>query len=310
MKETIHSSQIPKDESTQAPKPAPVPKRVAAERCVTLSQRYSNEVLLLHGRHQSLSGHQSIVFFSMMKAASTYVGGLLRMLVLDEHMTPINLDGYKWSGGLSRKDIRLMGSQMCASVYKEKGYFYGPFRTLEWGIPQLDRFKVLLMLRDPRDVLVSFYFSMAFSHPIPEGPYEGPNGPKWVREKRVKALAMSIDEFVLSESDTFFSWYRPYCDELLGKGNVLFVTYEEMVADFEKWLRRIIRFLDLHPSEETVKEIVATTDFNVTENQFSHKRQVRPGDHTRKLKTETVRQLTEMWRPILEKLSYAEERIA
>jgi hypothetical protein len=46
------------------------------------------------------------------------------------------------------------------------------------------------------------------------------------------------------------------------------------------------------------------------EDVFSHKRQVQPGDHRRKLKPETIEEITEMFRPVLVPLNYETDRSA
>lgn len=51
----------------------------------------------------------------------------------------------------------------------EKRACFGPIRLLEAmpSIPEgIEDFSVVLHLRDPRDVLVSSFFSNAFSHPV------------------------------------------------------------------------------------------------------------------------------------------------
>ena len=241
-----------------------------------------------------------------MKAASVYAGSLLAPLMLAEGMTPIDFDGYLWSdGALPSDQLRLKTG--ARAWFRKKGYFYGPWRYLPSWIPFAEPYQVLLLLRDPRDVLVSFYFSMAFSHPIPSGGGQPVPGYEWIREKKEKASRMTIDEFVLDQSQVFWDVYQPYCEKLLGKKNVLLVKYEHMVSDFESWLDTVISFLKLHPSQEVKDHLLAAADFRVNEeNPYAHKRQVLPGDHVRKLKSETIEALNKMWRPILKALSYAE----
>ena len=87
----------------------------------------------------------------------------------------------------------------------------------------------------------------------------------------------------------YFTIYQEYCQSLLDKPNVLFVTYEKMVTDFDTWLDSIIEFLKLKVSPELVSKIKEEADFTVKEeNIYAHKRQVLPGEHQRKLKPETI----------------------
>ena len=274
------------------------------KRYLSASERFPNEILLLHDKHRSKSRHKSGIFFSTMKAASVYAGNLLAPLMLAEGMTPIDFDGYLWSdGALPSDQLRLKTG--ARAWFRKKGYFYGPWRYLPSWIPFAEPYQVLLLLRDPRDVLVSFYFSMAFSHSIPDGTGQPVPGHEWIREKKEKASRMTIDEFVLDQSQVFWDVYQPYCEKLLGKKNVLLVKYEHMVSDFESWLDTVISFLKLHPSQEVKDHLLAAADFRVNEeNPYAHKRQVLPGDHVRKLKSETICLLNSKWQTVLEKLSY------
>jgi hypothetical protein len=78
-----------------------------------------------------------------------------------------------------------------------------------------------------------------------------------------------------------------------------------MVRDFESWLGQILRFWGLPTNTPTVKTLIAEADFTVSrEDPNSHKRQVQPGDHRRKLKAETIDQLNEIYAEVLDKLGY------
>ena len=54
-------------------------------------------------------------------------------------------------------------------IFLDRGYCYGGFRFLpeSFEIPILGQVKSLLLVRDPRDMLVSHYFSTRSSHPAP-----------------------------------------------------------------------------------------------------------------------------------------------
>ncbi len=275
------------------------------------AREYHNEILLLKGKHKTSNTHQSIVFFTLYRGASSYVSDLLWVLAREEGVTFINLEGYFWNGGGSEKGFS-PPDQWEKIVYQQKGYLYGPvnifngpFRIYFEEIPSLEKYKVILMLRDPRDVLVSAYFSTAYSHRMPR---RNPSEANRLRTAREEALRMTIDEHVLKEADVVSDIYLRYCQKLLNKSYVLFVKYEEMVNDFESWLNRIIDFAEFHPSREVRSKIMCGADFKVEkENIYAHKRQVTPGDHRRKLKTETIEALNVKLRNILEQLSYREE---
>jgi len=265
-----------------------------------LKKRFNNEILLLKNKHKNFNTHQSIIFFTLHKCASIYVGNILRKITKDAGMTAIKFPAYFFLFG-NPEDVYQM-KKAGKWTYKEKGYFYGPIRMWIPEIPNIDNYMIVLMLRDPRDVLVSLYFSTAYSHSIP---YENKKRAKEMFIDREKALNMTVDEFVLEQADIYLSRYQIYCKELLNKKNVLFTKYEDMIYDFKKWLGFILNFLKFEVKQETIEKIINKQDFDVqTEDITKHKRQVVPGDYKRKLQPATIKKLNLKYKVILERLDY------
>jgi hypothetical protein len=81
-----------------------------------------------------------------------------------------------------------------------------------------------------------------------------------------------------------------------------------MVLSFPSWLEKIVSAFDLSDPEET-REVVAARHANSVaageEDVWSHKRKVTPGDHREKLQSATIRQLDQIFAPVLEKLGYS-----
>ncbi len=201
---------------------------------------------------------------------------------------------------------------------KKRGCF-GPIRFF---VPSaaLSEASIILHLRDPRDVLVSMFFSYCYMH---AGEIEAHTGYR-------KAVAEAgIDRFVLDMvSAPFYEYrgdygigsrykqhvgtvldrYQRYLDELLARPNTTAVSYEEMVLSFPSWLEKIIGAFDLKDPEET-RSVVAARHANSVaaeaEDAWSHKRKVTPGDHREKLQSETIRQLNEIFAPVLDRLGYS-----
>jgi len=272
------------------------------------AKQYRHEILLLQGKHKTSNPHQSIVFFTIFRGASSYVSDLLWILAHEKGVTPIDLEGYFWDAGELQRDL-CTRNEGAKAIYKQKGYLYGPFRIFNGpfriyseGIPSLENYKVILMLRDPRDVLVSTYFSTAYSHPMPRRNQSEANR---LRAAREETLRMTIDEYVLKKADTVSDIYLRCCQELLNKSYVLFVKYEEMISDFESWLDKIVNFVEFHPRSEVRDKIVRRANFQVAEeNVYIHKRQVTPGDYQRKLRAETIKALNVKFHEAMEKLFY------
>lgn len=218
----------------------------------------------------------------------------------------------------------------------EKRACFGPIRSQEAmpSIPEgIEDYSVILHLRDPRDVLVSLFFSCAFSHPVNPAIF---NPDEATRQEWIE---QGIDAFVIEQSPIVIDRYNYVIENLLGRENVLFLKYEEMVLNYQEWLAKFLSvFIAPEPDtltsaqrkgllalleklpmtqrkERSPKPAFSTlyqelfeahkADFQVEdEDIYRHKRQVLPGDHTRKLQSETIAALNEKFAEILNALAY------
>lgn len=199
----------------------------------------------------------------------------------------------------------------------------GCFGPLRFFVPTtaLDEARLILHLRDPRDVLVSMFYSYCFMH---AGEIERHTGYR-------KAVAEAgIDKFVLDMvSEAFYGYrgdygigsrykehvgtvldrYRRYLDEVFPRPNTIVLSYEEMVLAFPNWLGKVIAAFPLANPEETRAVVEArhanTVAAGEQEDVWAHKRKVTPGDHREKLQPQTIRRLDEIFAPVLEKLGYS-----
>ncbi len=266
-----------------------------------LSQRFRNEIALLNKNHANRSQQQSILVFTLEKSASVYISGIFKRLTEHAGMTHIDFGSYFWRKGDPPQGVyEPPGSG--GDIYKTKGYCFGPFRILINAVPDYNNYKIILHLRDPRDVLVSAYFSYFYNHyfPLANRRYS-----KFLWEQVKKAWRLKIDRYVLAAAPQMCKRYQAYCRKFLGKSNVLFVKYEEMVTDFCGWINKIINFSGLDIKEGFLKALIAEADFGVgKEDIYSHRRQVTPGDYKRKLKRETIAELDGIFAEVLKDLGY------
>lgn len=232
-----------------------------------------------------MTTNQSIIWFTAHKCASVYAVEILQKLAEDVGMIYRNYEGDLWEKGQSlEKLIDSNDSETINNMFKTTRHIYGPFRQY-YPIPEMDKYKVILMLRDPRDVLTSLYFSIAYSHAIPESQKTE------LEDQRECVKNKNIDDMVIKHSPGVRITYEHYTKYLFCKNNVLFLSYEDMVTDFPKWLIELCKNLAIKPSEQLINELIDWAKFEVEENIYSHKRQVKPGDHRRKLQVNTIKQL-------------------
>jgi hypothetical protein len=174
------------------------------------------------------------------------------------------------------------------------GSIYGGFRTLPEslvGDPAFVSAPKLLLIRDPRDALVSEYFSNAYSHPIPAAA-DGANAVAQLLEKeRAKALAESIQATVVRRARPMGRDFKAYA-KILAMPGLLVLKYEDMILRKAEMIAHLATHFQMQASDALVADILAWADVRPAEDD-PHRfiRQVSPGDHRRKLDAATIAQL-------------------
>jgi len=254
---------------------------------------FSNEFLILNGlKKKSKSKQQSILFFTVHKSASTFIKNTIIKLVGANNISSLRLSAYL---SKRKQELYYNDPKFMKKVLKENGYFFGAFRAY-YPFPDMEKFKIILVLRDPRDVLTSFYFSTLYNHPLSN---------KALYNDRKRYADYSIDDYVLEIAPAMQKNYEAYCTKLLNKQNVLFLRYEDMISQFGPWIRRLNSFLGISGNEEQLNQIISSTSFKVDkEDPKSFMRNVKAGDHLNKLKPETINKLNELFYNELKILDY------
>jgi hypothetical protein len=199
--------------------------------------------------------------------------------------------------------------------WEGKSGWFGPIRWLV-DVPNMDDYNVILHLRDPRDVLVSMFYSYCYSH---KGQVRGHT------DYRKQVADEGIDSFVLNMSSgkpsisrygtgrpvlmgNILERYQNYTANLLAKPDVILLKYEEMVTDFGNWLSKFLFPFDIANKDLLASQIEeqSTNEFNVSkENVWEHKRRATPGDYKEKLKPETIAELNKRFKDVLATLNYS-----
>ncbi len=283
--------------------------------------------LLVRGKLEPKVDQRSLLFFTVHKAASSFVGRLLERVAAAHDIWSIDFEGQLFDNpldGLLHTPRREAGELLSAAysgdnpallrtevetlrnLFLPQGCLYAPIRqpTLLSSLPHLSDFQVIVFLRDPRDCLTSLYYSVAFSHRPPRDP----DAQSAFFQHRERIQQWSLDDFVLSRAPRWAQRYGQYCNALDQHDNVELMTYEQFVLDFPAWVDRLSQLWGLPIEGPLRQDLMQLADFDVgRENIYAHKRQVTPGDHRRKLRPDTIETLNRRMAPVLERLGYALE---
>jgi hypothetical protein len=185
---------------------------------------------------------------------------------------------------------------------------YGPIRCYV-DIPRIEKARIAIQLRDPRDVLVSMFFSYCYSH---GGEIPGDTG------YRREVAQRGIDEFVLNLATAEAYPYRGdygtgghvwnYAGNIRKRFEKLLavledypnlavgLSYANMVTNFDAWLHSLAGQFGI--SDPQLLDAVKQKFGNVSdksEDKFAHRRQMKPGDHRDKLRPLTIQQLNDVF---------------
>lgn len=252
-----------------------------------------------------------IVVFTLHKSASMFLHRQCELLCklsgIDYHSPNVPGSGVDALGLLTNK-----------ALWSSRHGCFAPIRFFV-DIPNIEDYRIILHLRDPRDVLVSMFYSYCFIHAGEIAPGSG---------YRREAAAKGIDAFVLSKasdrsSDYIGDYgtgghvehlignlparYRTYIERLVGRPNVLLLRYEEMVTDYASWLERFIEPFPIEQKSKVTGDLAAQSHSLFPKRAadvMSHVRHVSPGDYKTKLKPSTIAALDEIFADVLSALKY------
>jgi hypothetical protein len=265
--------------------------------------KFAVEKLLLLGLHRSDSKKKSILHFSFNKAATQTVKKLLIECGRQNGLTPALLHDYAFHHSLPFLDhLDSEGMKKYAHLFKSNGYVYSVFGGMIEGIPSLDKFKVVLVVRDPRDILVSDYYSIAYSHAIPDGEKK-----EIYLSRRESALASMLDEYVLNSAPKLQSVFERYEMHLFPVcPSVHVARYEDMVENFPEWLDSLVSACGMEISKTFRQNLLEKHEARRPkgENIHKHLRKGMPGEHREKLRPETVEQLNNIFEEPLTRFNY------
>ena len=263
---------------------------------------YSNEFKLFNGEKLSKNDKESLLFFTIHKCASTYMQKCMKYINEKYlYLNYVNLEGYIYEY-LDQNIYQLIKDERQKLFYPQ-GNLYSPLRTYI-PVEDIGKYRILLMLRDPRDVIVSNYYSTAYSHSLPPNKSQK----RIFIERRLNLQEMTVDKYAIQSAHHFYQRYSDYCNYLLKDQKVQYLKYEDFIKNFDLWLRQLEQALGLKISQKDKKALLSLNGNNqkIAENKFKHIRKANPGDYKEKLNQKTQDFLNSKFKDILLTLDYCE----
>jgi len=239
--------------------------------------------------------------FGLHKAGSTMMYKALNRLTKNHRLQFINIvQLFRKSGvAIEREQLTPAAVETLRKYMDHSGFLFGGWRDFptNYKLPLRENTRTFLLIRDPRDMITSLYFSLKFSHTT-----SGPDGNN-IQRAREKLVDVPIDEFALREAPLVVRKFEAY-DALAGTALML-RRYEDIVFDKASLVSDLCSHFEIDASQPKITRVAQVIDERPgSENVHSHVRKVTPGDHKEKLQPPTIEKLNTIMREVLVKHGY------
>jgi hypothetical protein len=229
------------------------------------------------------------------KSGSSIFSSIVNALALNNNINVVDIPERMFNSGYRYIDWN-DHQRVCDLLWR--GNCYIGFRdppTALYSDPVFIEARKILLVRDPRDALVSEYFSNAYSHSLPTE--DGVQSV--VAAEREKALRSTLTDYVLKRAadlDRTVERYRP----ILNDKNLLIMHYEDIIFNKGDWIKKIVAHFGWKYDEQHASDVLGWADQRPdAENPKAFVRKVTPGDYVDKLPQSTIdvlgAKLSDVW---------------
>lgn len=243
----------------------------------------------------------SVVAMALPKAGSTLLFGLLHDLAPLAGLAYVSLQDFFFLRGLRLTEQ----PHEAGGLFRPHGYCYGGFRgPPPYAIPILDAARAVVLVRDPRDMAVSHWYSVTQSHVIPAGG----DAPHFMARAREEALRRGKAQHVLQVARGLDQQYDRLCASgLLHAPRSAVFRYEDVIFRKRDWVDAICAWFGWDIPAAARHDIADRHDVRPERpDPAAHIRQVTPGNHREELGPEQVQALDRILGRWLRLFGYAE----
>lgn len=196
--------------------------------------------------------------------------------------------------------------------FHRKGVAFGPMRISQQSQNMISRLLIepvcdpdflrertaVFLVRDPRDILVSEYYSFGYTH----GLSQVEDLRREQIRKRAEIQDLSLDDYVLSAAPQQRNWFNQIHElEVICDRSVI-LRYEDMVESFDTFLEAARKLLPI--SDSVAEEMYRRSRPKKKEDQSSHRRSGKTQGFRAKLKTQTIANLNQQFWTVLLRFGY------
>ena len=238
-------------------------------------------------------GLKKAYIFAFAKSGSTLLDNMVSTYCQLMNVPSFSLFNAAFGQGIGTNDI---AEDACICIEQE-GIIYTGFRHFPAFNLELSGANTILLTRDPRDMLVSMYYSIIKSHVIPEGNTR-------MHDNRKRVALLDINDFVIKSVKTYNQNFQRY-RLMLDNSDLAIFRYEDVIFEKEKWLNEVVIKLGLEAVPQIITSVAKLFDvIPERENEGEHIRQVHPGNYLKKLTPDTIVKLNAQLSDFLSYFNY------
>jgi len=156
-------------------------------------------------------------------------------------------------------------------------------------LPPLAAARAVLLVRDPRDMIVSQFHSFRASHVVPEG--AGPDHP--MRRARERALSQTLAQFAPGAAQRFARRFEGYLAQgFAWRAGTAVFRYEDVIFRKRDWAAELCAWFGWPLPAAAIAEAADRFDeLPDMPDPARHVRQVHPGNHRTEMPPQTILQV-------------------
>ncbi len=250
------------------------------------------------------AGAEAFFVLGVRKSGSSIMNSMLAPLGKINGYDFIDVGGHFFKQDVPEEAWR---TDQAALSLLEPGHLYGGFRTMPKVFQHSTVFRdgrKILLVRDPRDALVSEYFSVAYTHTLPAAAQRGGVREGFLKE-RAAARRMAIEDFVIERAAGFNKTLMEYRGVLTDPKLALYF-YEDVILHKRAWLADIAVHFGWHAGSAAFLDGMMGWADEIPSEERPRKfvRRVTPGDHKQKLSSQVIGRLNRILEPCMALYGY------
>jgi hypothetical protein len=260
-------------------------------------------IVNIHGidfKLNHIDDSEVLFLFGIRKSGSSILNSIVAAMARSQLVNYVDVAGAFFIGGVP---VGQWNKDDAVRFLARPGNLLAGFRDFPVkmaGSKSFDAAKKVLLVRDPRDALVSEYFSNAATHGVPEA---GKSREEMLN-LREEAKLIDLSDFVVKRAPLMRRTILAY-SPILDRPNTLVLRYEDVILRKEILIDSISNHYGWSIPPLLKSQILSWADVvPQSENQTNFVRKVVPGDHIEKLSTPTIDQLNDILHPVLSVFGY------